>query len=70
MVQVSLIGYLVGGAFLSLSYFDFPYNLMTLVVLTRVWVSTRGWASEPAYRPRWQLIPGLAYGANYETKAR
>lgn len=38
MVQVSLIGYLVGGTFLSLAYFDLPYNLLVLVVLTRRWV--------------------------------
>ena len=34
MCQVSLIGYAVGGAFLSLTYFDLPYYVvMTLVVL-------------------------------------
>ena len=38
MVQVSLIGFAVGGAFLSLSYFDVPYNLMVIVVLARRWV--------------------------------
>jgi len=38
MVQASLVGYAVGGAFLSLAYFDLPYNLMVLVVLTRRWV--------------------------------
>jgi probable O-glycosylation ligase (exosortase A-associated) len=38
MVQVSLIGYAVGGAFLSLAYFDLPYYLLVLTVLTRRWV--------------------------------
>lgn len=38
MVQVSLAGFAVGGAFLSLSYFDVPYNLMVMVVLARRWV--------------------------------
>lgn len=38
MVQASLVGYLVGGAFLSLAYFDLPYNLLVIVVLTRRWV--------------------------------
>jgi probable O-glycosylation ligase (exosortase A-associated) len=33
MVQVSLLGYAVGGAFLSLAYFDLPYNLMVTVVV-------------------------------------
>jgi len=38
MVQASLAGYAVGGAFLSLSYFDLPYNLLVIVVVTRRWV--------------------------------
>lgn len=41
MCQVSLIGYLVGGAFLNLAYFDLPYNLMLLVFLTRRWLRNR-----------------------------
>jgi len=40
MCQVSLIGYAVGGAFLSLAYFDLPYNILMLVVLARRWVET------------------------------
>jgi hypothetical protein len=36
MLQVSLVGYWVGGSFLGLGYWDFPYILMALVVLTRV----------------------------------
>ena len=32
MVQVSLIGYATGGAFLSLAYFDLPYNIMVIAV--------------------------------------
>ena len=35
MIQVSLVGYLVGGAFLSLAYFDLPYNLLVLAVVAR-----------------------------------
>lgn len=34
MVQVSLIGYWVGGSFLGLAYWDYPYLLMVLLVLT------------------------------------
>jgi hypothetical protein len=34
MIQVSCIGYWVGGAFLSLAYWDFPYLLVALLVLT------------------------------------
>lgn len=33
MVQVSLLGYLVGGAFLYLPYADFPYNLLIIAVI-------------------------------------
>jgi hypothetical protein len=47
MVQVSLVGYAVGGAFLSLAYFDLPYNMMVMVVLARKWVEDRAWETEP-----------------------
>ena len=33
MVQVSLVGYLVGGAFLYLPYADYPYNLLIIAVI-------------------------------------
>jgi uncharacterized protein (DUF2062 family) len=36
MIQVSLLGYAVGGAFLSLAYYDVPYYLLGILVLTRV----------------------------------
>ena len=32
MVQVSLIGFSAGGAFLSLAYFDLPYNIVAIAV--------------------------------------
>lgn len=60
MCQVSLVGYLVGGAFLNLAYFDLPYNIMVLVVLTRIWVEKKSWLTEPVYSPGWKTIPGLA----------
>lgn len=34
MIQVSLVGYAVGGAFLGLAYFDLPYHLAVMLVLT------------------------------------
>jgi putative inorganic carbon (hco3(-)) transporter len=43
MCQVSLVGYAVGGAFLSLAYFDLPYNILILVVLGRRWIKRRAW---------------------------
>ncbi|MEN9395904.1 MAG: hypothetical protein RLZ81_434 [Pseudomonadota bacterium] len=60
MCQVALAGYAVGGAFLSLAYFDLPYNIMMVVVLARVWVNKQGWLTEPEYAPSWKTIPGLA----------
>jgi probable O-glycosylation ligase (exosortase A-associated) len=51
MVQASIAGYAVGGAFLSLAYFDLPYNLMLLVVLAKRWVLEKGWESEAAGEP-------------------
>ncbi len=60
MCQVSLVGFAVGGAFLSLAYFDLPYNILILVVLTKVWVDKKGWLTEPTYAPGWRTIPGLA----------
>ena len=41
MCQVSLVGYAVGGAFLSLAYFDLPYNIMVLVILSKRLVQGR-----------------------------
>jgi probable O-glycosylation ligase (exosortase A-associated) len=35
MVQVALVGYAVGGAFLNLAYYDVPYNLLVALVVTR-----------------------------------
>ncbi|MEO5696569.1 MAG: putative O-glycosylation ligase, exosortase A system-associated, partial [Burkholderiaceae bacterium] len=60
MCQVSLVGYMAGGAFLSLAYFDLPYNIMVLVMVTRIWVQTRGWEREPVYARGWRTLPGLA----------
>ncbi len=38
MLQASLVGYFVGGAFLGLAYFDFYYQLVALIVVLRVLV--------------------------------
>jgi len=51
LMQVSLVGYLVGGSFLSLAYYDLPYNIMALVVLTRCWLNRQAWLTEPQMRP-------------------
>ena len=39
MIQVSLVGYAVGGTFLNLAYYDVPYNLLVTLVLTRLLVA-------------------------------
>ena len=41
MSQVSLVGYAVGGAFLSLAYFDLPYNILVILVVLQRWLSAR-----------------------------
>lgn len=38
MCQVALVGYAVGGAFLSLAYFDLPYDILIVVVLAKLWI--------------------------------
>lgn len=47
MCQVSMAAFAVGGAFLSLSYFDLPYYVMALIVVTERWVRAQGWIKEP-----------------------
>lgn len=59
MVQVSLVGFFVGGAFLSLAYFDLPYNIMMLVALARLWVSNRAWETEPEFQTGRFSLPGM-----------
>jgi putative inorganic carbon (HCO3(-)) transporter len=54
MCQVSLVGYAVGGAFLSLAYFDLPYNLLVVVVLTKAWVEHKAWQTEPTAAQGWK----------------
>ena len=41
MVQVSIVGFAVGGAFLSLAYFDVPYYFVAFVVLCDALVRAR-----------------------------
>jgi hypothetical protein len=36
MIQVSAVGYAVGGAFISLAYFDLIYHLIGVVVILKV----------------------------------
>ncbi len=66
MIQVSLVAYAVGGAFLSLSYFDLPYNLMAITVLTHAWLKQHH--AEPARagtRPITRAPPGYRPSGTY-----
>ncbi|WP_234421722.1 putative O-glycosylation ligase, exosortase A system-associated [Parazoarcus communis] len=63
MVQVSLVGFAVGGAFLSLAYFDLSYNVMALTVAAKAWMHCRGWESEREFHsPRRVLGLPLFFG--------
>ena len=46
MLQVGFVGYAVGGAFLSLSYWDLPYNMMIMAVIGRRWLARKEWLKE------------------------
>lgn len=46
MTQVSLIGYATGGAFLGLSYFDYPYDLVIILVLTHQIAVKNAWSTK------------------------
>jgi probable O-glycosylation ligase (exosortase A-associated) len=46
MIQVSMVGFAVGGAFLSLAYFDLPYNIMVMLVAARYWLDEKRWKIE------------------------
>ncbi len=59
MSQVALIAYLTGGAFLSLAYFDQPYNIMVLLLTARLWVQQQAWKTEPGTTSRWTSLLGL-----------
>ncbi len=41
MLQTSLVGYAVGGAFLGLAYFDLPYHMIALILLTSSFVERK-----------------------------
>jgi probable O-glycosylation ligase (exosortase A-associated) len=46
MLQVSLVGYAVGGAFLSLAYFDLPYNVLVILVACDRWMAEERWRTD------------------------
>ncbi len=60
MCQVSLVGYAVGGTFLSLAYFDLPYNILVLVVLSRAWLLAKAWQTDPVVAGRLAYAFGVS----------
>lgn len=56
MCQVSLAGYAVGGAFLSLAYYDLPYFVLVLVVLGTRYLHEKAWLKEPITVTRRPLL--------------
>jgi probable O-glycosylation ligase (exosortase A-associated) len=63
MVQVSLVGYAVSGAFLGLAYFDLFYHLVVIVVVTRALV-------EDALQPQAAPVPPVPVAAHGLPRAR
>jgi O-antigen ligase len=55
MLQVGLVGYVVGGLFLGLAYFDLPYSLMMLVV------ATNGVVTRELHATRQAEAPGVGF---------
>lgn len=46
MIQVSMVGFAVGGAFLSLAYYDLPYNIMVMLIACKYWMREERWKNE------------------------
>ena len=55
MIKVALIGFAVGGAFLSLAYWDMPFYYMIILVVTERWVKDR--LEEQKSRPAGAALP-------------
>ena len=58
MLQVSLVGYAVGGAFLGLAYFDLYYHLIAMMVLVHVLV-TNHFSNKEHEEPVEEVRPGV-----------
>jgi putative inorganic carbon (HCO3(-)) transporter len=65
MLQVSMIGFGTGGAFLSLLYFDVPYYLMAMMVITGciVEAAVKAEVAETSPQPRQQQSAARLHAA-------
>jgi probable O-glycosylation ligase (exosortase A-associated) len=52
MLQISFIAYFSGGAFLSLSYFDLPWHLISFVILLEIFVLQQSVNEQPITHKR------------------
>jgi putative inorganic carbon (HCO3(-)) transporter len=58
MSQVAIFGFAIGGAFLSLAYWDLPYDLLALLVAAKFWVLSKNWKddlSKERWMPQWLI---------------
>ncbi len=64
MIQVGMIGFAVGGAFLSLAYFDLPYDMMAMAVIALHLAERAGTrsATKPAAAATPEPSPGVHEG--------
>ena len=60
MAQVSMVGFWVGGAFLQLAYYDFPYYVMAIVVVTHAWVRREAWKTDVPEPGGWRSFIGIS----------
>jgi len=73
MSQVAVVGYLVAGAFLSLSYWDFYFTLLVVVAATNQYVRQALSQPEPGWRrevERLARLPPFRGGGAIGAKAR
>ena len=64
MVHVSQVAYATGGAFLNLGYFDLPYYVLVIMVLTRALVEKEVISSpELTLREAKYMSPKFSRGA-------
>ena len=66
MLQVSLMGYAVSGAFLGLAYFDLYYNLIAMMVICKVLLTEQ---LHPQGSAKDSLKSGVAAKTNLEIQA-
>lgn len=68
MIQVSLVGYGVGGAFLGLAYFDLPYHLMIMLLLAAKFTGILGESTLAAHTSRDRELPHPSSRFNNQTE--